>query len=111
MVEEEKRGGKGEEKSGGKGTERRGKWRGKRRENCGGKLKIEGGRYENEQRTSFFFFFFFFYLSLFETTKICLGCTWIFFFLGGGDFLTSPTFDCTWLRPCYEVVVLYSEVL
>ena len=49
------------------------------------KLKMEGERYENEQRTSFLFVFvfclfclfvcLFFCLSLFETTEICLGST------------------------------------
>ena len=43
--------------------------------NCkrgGGKLEMEGERYENERRTSPFSFFFF-CLSLFDTTEICLG--------------------------------------
>ena len=43
-----------------------------------GKLKMEGERYENEQRTSFYLFFIYlfiylFCLSLFETTGICFG--------------------------------------
>ena len=57
-----KRGGKRKEKQEKKenGEEKKG--------NCkrgGGKLKMEGERYENEQRTLFFLFF---SLSLFETT-------------------------------------------
>ena len=44
-----------------------------------------------------------FCLSLFETTEICLGCTKMKISTGkkafpiyyGGNFLTSPTFDCT----------------
>ena len=46
-------------------------------ENCkrgGGKLKMEGGKVRNEERTIFFFFFFFFCFSLFKTT-ICFGST------------------------------------
>ena len=86
--------GKGEGKRGGKGTERqRKKGKGENGEGNKGKieeenLKLKFKRYENEQRT-----FFFFCLSLFETTKICLGCTKIEIF--EGNFLTSPTFDCT----------------
>ena len=49
-----------------------------------GKLKMEGDRYENEQRTSFYLFIYLlflclfiylFCLSLFETTEVCLGST------------------------------------
>ena len=48
-------------------------WR--KKENCktqGGKLKMEGEKLENKERT---FFFFFFCLSLSKTTKICFGST------------------------------------
>ena len=81
---------KGEGKRG-KGTDRKGKkgkWRGKRRENCGGKLKIEGGKGKVWKWAAEDLFF-----SLFETTKICLGCTKMEIL--GGNFLASPTFDCT----------------
>ena len=57
-----------------KGARKKGKMERKRRKiwkGGGGKLKTEGKRYENEQRTLFFSSFFF--LSLFETTENCLG--------------------------------------
>ena len=63
------------------------------------KLKGERERYENEQQRTFFF-------SLLETTKICLGCTKMEIL--GGNFLTSPTFDCT---PGYTSGQYYSCLL
>ena len=76
MMEEEKKG-KGEGKRGRKGTERQGNGEGNDRKIVVENLELKGERYENEQRIFFFFFFFFFclFFSLFETTKICLGCT------------------------------------
>ena len=77
------------ERKGKRGMEKR--ENGEEKENTGncerGGGKMEGERYVRRG------LFFFFCLSLFETTEICLGCTkkkWEM-----GNFLTSPSFDCT----------------
>ena len=62
-----------------KGLGRKGKLRGKAGKfERGGKLKMEGGKHENERRTLLslsLLLLLLFCLSLFETTEICLGST------------------------------------
>ena len=72
---------------------KKGKMENKIEKNCireGGKLKTDGGKYENGQRI-FFFFLFFFHLWDFETTEICFGCTKIKFSTGKKHFTPVGT--------------------
>ena len=49
-----------------------------------------------------FFLIFFIYFSLFETTKICFGCTKMDFFLGGGNFLPRPPLTTHLVTPLIQ---------
>ena len=81
------------------------------KENCkreGEKLKMEGGKLQNEERTFFFFFCF----SLFKTTQICFGSTKLEIFyrekalhtrkkIRKNDFAPSEKFSC--YAPAYRI--------
>ena len=75
-------------------------WKG-RCGNWNGKRKREEKKYENEAED------FFFLLSLFETTKICLGCTKMVNFYWEKAYFTPGKNQEKWLCPFCKILLLY----